>query len=161
MKSPAAMAISIGSVTAAALVGGRFGPQTPGRAVWYGRLRKPSYTPPGVAICVAWTLLDLLLCVSGYRLLVQRPSLARDGAICCWAMTLAGLAGFPAVFFARKRLDEGTAVAAGMLAAAVCGTLAASRVDRPAAAANVPLVLWTAFATLLSEELWRRNRRPR
>jgi tryptophan-rich sensory protein len=45
-----------------------------------------------------------------------------------------------------------------MLGATAATTVAAERVDRPAAAAMAPLVVWTAFATLLSEELWRLRR---
>ena len=34
---------------------------------------------------------------------------------------------------------------------------AAAREDDVAAAAGVPLVAWVGFATLLAEEIWRRN----
>ena len=34
---------------------------------------------------------------------------------------------------------------------------AAAREDEQAAAAGAPLVLWVSFATLLAEEIWRRN----
>lgn len=39
--------------------------------------------------------------------------------------------------------------------AAYVGT--AARSDRVAAATGVPYVLWLGFATLLTEEIWRRN----
>ena len=44
-----------------------------------------------------------------------------------------------------------------MFAATSATALAATRVDGIAAAAMTPLAGWTGFATLLSEELWRRN----
>jgi tryptophan-rich sensory protein len=161
MQRSSALAASLGGVASAAAFGGRFGPQTPRRAAWYAALRKPDYTPSGPVIGAAWGGLDILLCVTGYRLLRQPPGRARGVALGCWTLALGGLAGFPAVFFGRRRLGEGTAVAAGMCAAALGGTLAAARVDRTAAAAQLPLVLWTGFATLLSAALWRRNRAAR
>jgi tryptophan-rich sensory protein len=121
-------------------------------------LRKPAYTPDGSVIAVTWGALELLLCAVGTRLLTRRPSHARTAALLSWSATLAGLAGYPAVFFGRKRLGESAVVSAAMLGATAATTVAAERVDRPAAAAMAPLVVWTAFATLLSEELWRLRR---
>jgi benzodiazapine receptor len=61
------------------------------------------------------------------------------------------------MFFGGKKLGASTVVAATMFASTASTAMAARQVDRPAAAAMAPLVLWTAFAVLLSEELWRRN----
>ena len=74
-----------------------------------------------------------------------------------WVATLAGLAGYPFMFFGRKRLGASAAVAAAMFATTTATAVTASRSDPVAAAAMTPLVLWTAFAVLLSEEVWRRN----
>jgi tryptophan-rich sensory protein len=155
-KSTAAL-ISIASVAAAALVGGSYGPQQPRAAAWYASLRKPSYTPPGTAIGITWGVLETLLCVTGYRLLTAERGPARTTAIGGWTATLAGLAGFPATFFGQRKLGPSTAVSAGMLASAATTVATACQTDPVAAVAMSPLVLWTAFATLLSEELWRKN----
>ena len=157
MNSKQAAAISILSVAGAAIVGGSYGPQRPREAVWYARLRKPSYTPPGSAIGVTWGVLEALLCIAGYRLLSKPGSSARTTALASWCATLAGLAGYPFSFFGRKKLGESAAVAAGMCAATTATVVAGSRVDEVAAASMTPLVLWTAFAVLLSEEVWRQN----
>ncbi|HEX2944252.1 MAG TPA: TspO/MBR family protein [Rhodopila sp.] len=157
MKQSRAAALAIGAVLAAAVTGGSFGPQQPRAAAWYATLRKPSYTPPGPAIAAAWGVLDILLCVTGYRLLRQASSRNRTTALGCWGGCLAGLAGFPAAFFGLRRLGPSTAPSGGMFASAAGTAVAASRIDPVAAAASMPLVLWTGFATFLSEELWRRN----
>ncbi len=157
MNRQAAAVVAIGGVLAAAAIGARNGPQRPRTALWYARLDKPSYTPPGPLIGAAWGTLELLLAGSGYRLLRAQPTEARSAAVGSWALTLIGLAGYPWLFFRRKRLGE-SAVASGSMLAAALGTAAAAReVDRPAAAMTVPLLLWLGFATVLSEELWRRN----
>jgi translocator protein len=157
MNKIAAASLSTGAVVAANLVGQRFGPQHPRTALWYASLRKPSYTPPGPVIGVAWTVLDALLCVAGYRLLTARPGPMRTAAVAAWGLDVLGLAGFPWVFFGRKKLGASTAVSGGMLASAAAAVSTAACVDPIAAAAEVPLVAWLGFATLLSEEIWRRN----
>lgn len=157
MPAIEALALSIGAVATAAIIGGSFGPQQPRAGAWYATLRKPRYTPPGVAIGAAWGVLETLLCITGYRLLTAPSSTPRTVALSGWAASLAGLAGFPAVFFGQRRLGSSTGVAAGMFAAATTTAVAASRVDSVAVATTAPLTAWTAFAVLLSEELWRRN----
>lgn len=157
MNRTTAVLASIGSVAVAGLIGANYGPQRPREAVWYASLRKPSYTPPGAAIGITWGILETLLCVTGYRLMMKPASGVRDVALGGWVGTLAGLAGYPATFFGSKRLGPSVAVAAAMFASTATTAITAEQVDRPAAAAMTPLVLWTGFATLLSEELWRRN----
>ena len=157
MKDPLAAVIAFGTVIAATTAGGRHGPQRPINGIWYAALRKPSYTPPGPAFGAAWTVLDGLLATAGYRLMTKPRSPARTLALAGWGLCTAGLAGYPWVFFGKKRLDASLAVTGAMLVSAA-GTVAASRkVDRPAAAMGLPLVAWLGFATLLSEEIWRRN----
>ena len=146
------------SVGAAALAGGANGPQRPRAALWYLRLRKPGYTPPGPAVGATWGVLEVLLAASGYRLLRAPTSRARTTALTGWALTLAGLAGFPWLFFRERRLGASTVAAGAMLGAAATSAVAARRVDGPAAGLATPVVAWLAFATALSEELLRRNR---
>lgn len=157
MDKRVAAAVAVGSVLSAAVLGARNGPQRPMTALWYARLDKPSYTPPGPLIGAAWGTLELLLAGSGYRLLQAPNTEARNAALGSWALTLVGLAGYPWLFFRRKQLGGSTVASASMLAAALGTAAAAREVDRPAALMTVPLTLWLGFATVLSEELWRRN----
>ncbi len=140
-------------------LGGRYGP-TPGRgrtAVWYARLRKPSFTPPGPVFGAVWTGLDGLLAYAGYRLLTSPPSGRRILGVGLWGLNVLGVAGYPWVFFGRKRLGEASGVTVGMVASSVGAVIAASGVDQRASRALLPLAVWTTFASLLQEEVWRRN----
>ncbi len=154
-----AAVLATAAVLGAARFGARYnpGPAQPRTAAWYARLDKPSWTPPGAVIGAAWTALDLLLCVAGYRLLAAPPSDERRTALGLWGVTVAGLAFWPYLFFGRKRLGESLGALGGMLGAAAGAVAAASRVDRVAAAAVAPLIGWLSFAGLLNEEIWRRN----
>ena len=146
MKNTLASLAYFGYVIAATVAGGRHRPQRPVNGIWYAALHKPSYTPPGPACGAAWTVLDGLLATAGYRLMKAPRSPARSLALAGWGLCTAGLAGYPWVFFGRKKLDASLAVTGAMLLSAG-GTVAL----------GVPLVLWLGFATLLSEEIWRRN----
>lgn len=156
-KTQAAL-ITGSAVIAANLVGARAGTRRPRNALWYASLRKPDLTPPAPVIGAVWTALDLLLAVAGTRLLTAQPNPARNAALGFWSLSVAGIAGYPWVFFERKKLGASTAASSAMLASATAYVATAARVDRPAAAMGVPLVVWLGLATLLSEELWRRNR---
>jgi hypothetical protein len=68
------------------------------------------------------------------------------------AAPVCGLAVFQRVMSGRKQLGA----AAGMVATSSGFVAAASPIDQNAARA--PLVPWTAFACLLQQEVWRRNR---
>ena len=146
-------------VIAAQVIGGLRGP-TPGHprtAAWYAALRKPSFTPPGPVFGIAWTVLDGLLGFAGYRLLLAKPSNARSTALGFWGLNLLGVSGFSWVLFGRKRLDEATAVSLAMIGTSAAAASAASGVDKPAAWAITPLIGWVIFASVLQEEVWRRN----
>ena len=144
----------------ALLSGARFNPSPthPGTAVWYAGLEKPDFTPPGPVFGIAWTALDGLLAYTGYRLLTRHPSGARRWALGAWVVTLFGIPAFSWRFFGARQADEALGVSASMLAAAAGLTAASSQVDRKAMAASVPLIAWLVFATVLQEEVWRRNR---
>ena len=157
MNRLTAALVSLASVGAAAAVGASYSPRKPAEAVWYGSLRKPPFTPPGPAIGITWGVLETLLCVTGYRLLTQAEGRPRTVALSCWSVTVSGLAGFQFVFFGRKALGAATAVATAMFASTAATAVSSARADPVSAVAMTPLVLWTAFAVLLSEEIWRRN----
>ena len=152
------LGVAVAAVAAAGLVGARNGPQRPLTGLWYAMLRKPGFTPPGPVIGVAWTTLEVLLVITGYRLLRARHTPERGVALGAWLATLGGLAGYPFTFFRQKRLALSAGVSGAMLASATGLALAARKVDRPAAAMTAPLLVWLVFATVTSEEIWRDNR---
>jgi tryptophan-rich sensory protein len=159
MRQTTAAALAGSAVIAAQLNGARYSP-TPGHprtAAWYAALRKPSFTPPGPVFGIAWTGLDALLAYGGYRLLLARPSQKRSWALGAWALNLLGVAGFSWVLFGRKRLDEALEVSTGMVVTAAATSVTALSVDRRAGYACLPLLGWVIFASVLQEEVCRRN----
>lgn len=159
MGTAEAALLAGGVVLGAALLARRWGPEPPHRhtANWYAALHKPPFTPPGAVIAGAWATLDVLLATVGARLLAAPASAAKCGALACWSIAVAGIPGWMRVFFGERRIVGGLGVIGAMLAASLGGVGFARRVDRPAAAALVPLAGWLGFAGLLNEEIWRRN----
>jgi tryptophan-rich sensory protein len=154
-----AASVALGTVTAAALLGSRASPSPdhPRTRRWYERLDKPSYTPPSGTFAFAWTAIQASLAYGCYRLLRAPPSLARTTALALWAGNQVGVGGWSEVFFGHRAPGWGTVASAALAVNAVGYVAAADRVDDTAALSGMPLVVWVGFATLLSEEIWRRN----
>ncbi len=157
-----AAALATGTVTAALLVGKRAGPTPdhPRTLWWYARLKKPGFTPPAIVYPLAWTGIQASLGYAGYRLLRADPAPGRTKSLALWAANQVGIASWSAIFFGRRAPGWGTVASAALGATATAYVSSASETDRPAARLGVPLVIWVTFATLLSEEIWRKNDRP-
>ena len=160
MRARSALVMAGAASVGALLAGGRFSPspEHPGTAAWYARLEKPDVTPPGPVFGMAWPLLDGLLWFTGYRLLRAPSGPARRTSIVAWLLTLLGIPAYSFTFFGRHRPAEGLGASASMLAGSVMLAASSARIDRKAAWATAPLIGWLVFATLLQEEVWRRNR---
>ena len=153
--------LAVGAVFAALLVGKRAspGPDHPRTQRWYKRLEKPGFTPPTPVYPLAWTAIEASLAYGGYRLFRAEPSPERTKALVFWTLNQVGIGGWSEIFFGRRAPGWGTAASAGLGVSAVGYVLAtANRTDKIAAALGVPLAGWVAFATLLSEEIWRQKR---
>jgi tryptophan-rich sensory protein len=158
--SPAwAAALAIGTVTAALLVGKRAGPTPdhPRTLWWFLRLEKPGFTPPSPVYPIAWTGIEASLAYAGYRLLRADPAPQRTTALALWTANQVGIAGWSAVFFGRRAPGWGALASAALGAGAAAYISFARHTDKVAARLGTPLMVWVAFATLLSEEIWRRN----
>lgn len=157
-----AASLVIGTVTVAALIGRRASPTPdhPKTQRWYKRLVKPGFTPPAPAYGIAWTGIQAGLAYGGYKLLRAEASPARTTALALWAGNQIGIGGWSEVFFGNRAPGWGTIASATLGANAIGYVAAAGQVDKTAARTGMPLVAWVGFATLLSEEIWRRNALP-
>ena len=132
-------------------------PSHPGIRRWYRKLDKPGFTPPDAVFGAVWPMLESGLAVGGYRLLRQPASGSRDIAVGLWLLNTAMVGGWTELFFRKRALGSSAAASAAMIATGSGYVLAASKVDRPAAATAVPFVAWVGFATILAERIWARN----
>ncbi|UAJ12643.1 TspO/MBR family protein [Glacieibacterium megasporae] len=154
-----AAGIAVGAVFAALLAGKRAspGPDHPRTQRWYKRLEKPDFTPPTTIYPIAWTAIQAALAYGGYRLLRSEPTPDRTKALALWTINQVGIGGWSEVFFGHRAPGWGTIASAGLGASAIGYVATARPTDKVASDLGVPLVAWVAFATVLSEEIWRKN----
>jgi len=160
LSRTAAAALAATAVVAPAIAAlGKRASNSLSTKVWYALLRKPRFNPPKAAFPVVWTALDGALAVGAYRL-ARRPSTPeRNRALALFAANVAMITGWSKLFFGRHDLGAAAVGSAAIAATATAYVAAARPVDKPAAAAGVPLVAWVGFATVLSTAIWRMNRR--
>jgi tryptophan-rich sensory protein len=132
-------------------------PDHPRDRRWYKSLDKPAFTPPDPAFGIAWPLIEAGMAWGGYRLLRAPSSPSRNTALALLAVNTGMIGGWSELFFGQKALGASALASAGMVGTGIGYVAAASRTDRPAAAAGVPFALWVGFATLVAAGVWRRN----
>lgn len=162
LSSRSAAGLAVGVVAVALLLGGRVSPSPnhPRTKRWYDRLQKPGFTPPAPVFALAWPAIQVTQAYSGYKLLRAHASPERSIALAFWGANQVGVAGWSEVFFGQRAPGWATVGSAALGGSAIGHVLAARQVNARAALAGVPLVAWVSFATLLAEEVWRRNDAP-
>lgn len=126
---------------------------------WYRRLRKPSWQPPTLAFPVVWTALyGLIGWAGGQALEAEQDEQRRTALAAVLAADLAVNAGWCWVFFTARRTGAGLVTIAVLDALNVELVRRAWAADRSAGIALLPYTAWSAFATVLGGDIWRRNR---
>lgn len=130
---------------------------------WYKTIDKPPYVPPNVVFPIAWTSLYADIAVTSGRTLDTLRDNARSDEARSYATALgANLvlnAGWSWLFFKYHRLGASAVAAAALAASSADLARRTAKVDPVAGAALAPYPLWCAFATVMSTDIWRRNRR--
>ena len=129
---------------------------------WYSRLRKPSYVPPSGVFPVAWTTLygDIAVTsAAGVDRLQQRGETAKlRGLVAALALNLVLNGGWSWLFFRCRRLGLAAVGAAALTASSADLTRRVGQAEPRAGVALLAYPLWCAFATVMSADIWRRNR---
>jgi tryptophan-rich sensory protein len=121
----------------------------------YRALRRPEWAPPGNVFGPVWTILYVLIGVSGW-LIASRSGGATPLRL--WAAQLVLNAAWTPIFFGLRRPGLAMVNIVALLATAGATSVAAFRHRPIAGALLVPYVAWLAFATALNASIWRRNR---
>jgi translocator protein len=125
-------------------------------STWFRRLSKPPWYPPPATFGIVWTALYSGVAWAGGETLDRAGS---DRAAFAWAgaVKLALNAAWPPLFFRARRPWAAAAECAVLTVSTADLVRRAAPLSRPAAAVLVPYAAWTAFATVLSAEIARRN----
>jgi translocator protein len=126
-------------------------------SAWYQALSKPSWTPPGWAFPVAWSILYILIGIAIAMVLNARSARGRNAAIALFVVQLALNLAWTPVFFGLHLVSIAAVQIVVILALAIATTFAFARVRRTAAWLMVPYLAWLSFASLLAYDIDRRN----
>lgn len=145
------------ALTLAGAVAGSIASARGTRSDWYRRLRKPAIQPPAAVFPVVWTGLYAATAVASAAAQSASDDDARSAYRRALAVNMTLNAGWCWTFFAWHRLGTSVAVAGALAASSADLARRAGAATPAAGAALVPYAAWTAFATVLSEAIRRKN----
>lgn len=129
---------------------------------WYRTIDKPSYVPPDVVFPIAWTSLYTDIAVSSGRtidaLSERGDAQAARSYTAALAANLVLNAGWSWLFFKANRLGASAVAAAALTASSADLARRTAKVSPATGAVLAPYPLWCAFATVMTTDIWRRNR---
>lgn len=121
---------------------------------WYESLQRPSWTPPNWAFPVVWSILYILIGVSGWIVWqAQGVGLAMG----LWLLQLILNAAWSWLFFGMKRMDLAFVDVCALLLSILAYIAIASTVSPLAALLFAPYAVWVATAATLNHAVWRLN----
>lgn len=124
---------------------------------WYERLAKPSWTPPKLAFPIVWTVLYVLIAVSGWLVWEAAPAEALPLAMSVWGVQLALNAGWSAVFFGLKQMRWALAELVLLWLAILATIVVFWPIDVLAAVLLLPYLAWVTTAGALNRAMIRLN----
>ena len=142
----------LGACFAAAMSGAMFPP-----GEWYETLRKPSWQPPNWLFPVAWSVLYLMIAVSGWLVWQERATHAMAVPMIVYGVQLVANFLWSALFFGMKRMDIAL-IEVGILWLSIVATIVVFwPVSTTAALLLLPYLAWVSFAAYLNFVMLRLN----
>ncbi len=122
---------------------------------WYASLNRPAFAPPNWVFGPVWTVLYILIALSGW--LVWRQVGWRSRQVALWGVQMLLNALWTPLFFGLNWLAL-AAVEMALLWIAILACMAAFRhVSTTASWLMAPYLLWVSFALLLNLGFWWLN----
>ena len=125
---------------------------------WYQQLAKPAFNPPDWVFAPVWTVLYLMIAVSGWRIWQHRAAPRRTSALSVYAVQLAANFAWSAAFFGMRSVAGGLIVITILLFVIAANLSAFWRIDRWAGILLMPYLAWVGFAAALNAAIWLLNR---
>jgi len=136
-------------VVLAALSGAFFKP-----GEWYDRLRKPSWNPPKWVFPAVWSVVYLLIAISGWLVWEE---VGFGLVIIVWGIQLLLNAAWSWIFFGLKRMDLAFWEVLCLWISIAVYILLALPVSLTASLLFVPYLVWVTIAATLNWTVWKLN----
>lgn len=125
---------------------------------WYEGLQKPGWTPPNWAFPVVWSILFLMIAISGW-LVWQNAGFSAWPALALYVVHLGINAAWSALFFGMRRLDWALADVAILWLSILAMIILFARVSPVAGLLLVPYLCWVSVAAALNFRVLQLNGR--
>lgn len=160
MRASTLIGTSLGTA-AAAVVGSVASRQ--GVTNWYPSLSKPGYVPPNAVFPVAWTSLYTAIAAASAATLDRMAGTGDTEELrrYRWALAtnLALNGSWSWLFFKEHKLGPSAVAAAALALSSADLTRRTARTNPVAGLALTPYPAWCTFATVMTADIWRLNRR--
>jgi translocator protein len=136
----------------AALTGAMFRPGD-----WYERLTKPSWRPPNQLFAPVWSVLYLMIAVSGWLIWRETGFVGATLPLAIYALQLVLNAAWTPLFFGLHRIDLGFFDIVLVWLSIVVTIVLFYPIHSVAAMLLLPYLAWVTFAAALNFAVWRLN----
>lgn len=126
-------------------------------ASWYVALARPTWAPPGWLFGPVWTVLYLMIAVSGWLVWLRGAWASQRKPLIAFGIQLALNCAWTPIFFGAREIGVALVVIGVLLVAIAVNVALFWRVRRLAGALLVPYLLWVSFASALNFAIWRLN----
>ena len=124
---------------------------------WYKQLDKPRWRPPDWLFAPVWTVLYVLIAVSGWLVWHEAGFSGAALPLGVYALQLLLNAAWTPIFFGLHRPGLAMVEIAILWGSIVATMLLFHPVSAAAAWLLVPYLAWVSFASALNFAIWRRN----
>jgi tryptophan-rich sensory protein len=126
---------------------------------WYPELIKPSFNPPNWLFAPAWSILYILIALSGWLAWAKRGENkgAVDAALTIYAIQLFLNVTWSYLFFWLNSPVMGLIGIIALWAAIVWNMASFYRISKKAFYLLVPYIIWVSFAGILNFAIWQLN----
>jgi tryptophan-rich sensory protein len=124
---------------------------------WYQSLILPEYQPPGPVFGIVWAVLYTLIAVAAALVWGTRPAPRRGLALALFAAGFLVNLSWSPVFFRLHMISAALAIIGLLFIVALVTTLLFARINRLAAWAMVPYLVWLCVAGTLNARIMMLN----
>jgi tryptophan-rich sensory protein len=125
---------------------------------WYGRLAKPSWTPPNRLFAPVWIVLYATMAVAAWMVWTDAELSVAALPLSLFAVQLFLNGIWSWLFFGLHRPDLAFVDIVALWTAIAATIVAFQPISVPAALLLLPYLIWVSFALLLNFSIWRLNR---
>lgn len=125
---------------------------------WYVTLQKPSWNPPSWVFGPVWTLLYIMIGVSGWQIFIKiKPCREKYIAFGIYSLQLLANILWSYFFFFLKNPGLAFIDILVLTSLIIINIIVFIRLDRKAGFLLIPYLMWTLYATYLNGIIWRLN----